>query len=670
MKMNKVNEVMRLIKLKSINKKSMFRETISRNKGILLVAAAYFIISTAWLLSLHYNFLTSGYDLGQYVQMYWNTVNGNGLLTSDLRVRPGNPDGFYFWEHFSPILLVFVPFFSLVPRPETLLVIKTMIIALSIPALWFMARKGLSKELSAFVVLSYILNPFLLRAVSFDFQEQIVLPLIIFIQFYFFFGKKYKQFVVTTIIGLTVNEYSAALSVVALLSVAVMRFRSLDCERYIERVRHKEVSILLILAIISLTYFITVTSIMQLNSETGIIVGGDGERESAIGYVTGLLSTPEVLSSKITNHLEDKLASLNTFLMSAYYIPLLSTIALVPLILYTIFGWLVDYPSFYQFGNHHALYTLPYLYLGLVLALKDISVGFQTKGLTDAAGKSLLKVAIVVSLILFSIQISYFIERDAIPIYNQHNKELHQILKLIPDNASILTQNNIYPHISTRNKAYIKVDDTRYNQMLQVKSLIDFEYIIIDEKNNWASPVKPVINTLMKYKEIDYYGVYIISDGIIVLKRDYYGQPNENYDNTPFKMEFTGTELYFRGDKVNKNTIVHPAGYNDKTFWFGPYVLIPSGNYKVTFEMMYKGRTTRNNELELIRLDVAKNKGDNILSEKRVYLRDVGTNWTNISLNFSTNTTITDTEFRGMNPSPDVDIYLKQITVEEIVGEE
>ncbi len=86
--------------------------------------------------------------------------------------------------------------------------------------------------------------------------------------------------------------------------------------------------------------------------------------------------------------------------------------------------------------------------------------------------------------------------------------------------------------------------------------------------------------------------------------------------------------------------------------------------------MRYGEQPTNNNESKLIRLDVVKNKGDNILIQKDVSQHDIGINWTNISLNFSSDTLITDTEFRGMNPSPDVDIYLKQITVEEITGEE
>lgn len=635
---------------------------VRENKSIVCASLLYFILSSAWLLSLHYNFLTTGYDLGQYIQMFWNTVHGNGLFTSDLRVRPGNVDGFYFWEHFSPILLAFVPMFYVFPAPETLLIIKTFFVSLSIPMLWFLSRQILDKKVATIVVVSYALNPFLFRALSFDFQEQIVLPFIIFLQFYFYINKNYKWFICTTITGLLINEYSAALSAVALVGLIVTKYSRYGEFFDLKKLKEKDIYIPIILVIISLLYFVTATAIMHQNSETGVIVDEGGNRDSAMGYIKTLVLNPSIMYDKIMNNIDDKISSLNMFLMSSFYIPLLSPIFLFTLVLYTIFGWMVDYPSFYEFGNHHAFYVIPYMYIGFILSLEKLNY----RSLFDLDTKNnIFKIAVTASIILFSVQLSYFVEERYIPSFDKHTEELNKIVELVPKEASVLTQNTIYPHIAMRNKAYIRTDETRYNQLLQVKEFIDFEYILIDERSKWSTHVKSVIDSLEETKNIDTYGVYAYSDNIILFKRNYFDNP---VISETFKQTYGIDELSFKGIELEDKTIVNPIGSNSKTFWFGPYIFIPPNSYNVTFEIRRDDLDVNQNS-SLIMLNIAKNRGENTIVQKELQYSDVGNDWTNVSINFTTSSIVTDLEFRGMYPSKDTNIYLKQITIEEITGE-
>ncbi len=657
-----------------INIIELNKEIINKNKWLICATLMFFVISSIWLLSLHYSFKTTGYDLGQYTQMFWKTVNGEGILQTNLRVRPGNPDGFYIWEHFSPILFLFTPVFYISPEPETLLILKTFFISLSIPILWKITRSQLSKRISLIIIISYVLNPFLLEALSFDFQEQFILPFIIFSGFYFYFNKKYKPFIFFTILGLTVNEYSAALAALALSGLAITEYNSLRYNNIEDKIKDRKFLIPLSLAVISLVYFFIAISIMESHADAGIIVG-EG-RVSAIGYVFSLISDPSQTFDTILRHINDKFLYLNLFLMPTFYIALLSPISSLPLLLYTSFGWLSDYSSFYEFGHHHSFYLIPYIYIGYVVSIKNFE--FHKISISNRSAQSIFNLAVIISILLFMNQTSFSIDKGIFPDFGEHTNTLHNILEYIPHNASILTQNNIHPHVSARSKSYVRLDATRYDQLIKIKRTIDFEYIILDKKSGWSENLKPILEIIEKSKS-DNYGVWLYTDGIYVLKRDYRGPVNRIIERSTlravaeesvFKASYTKKDLILQEGFEEGDFLVHPSGYHGKTFWFGPYKSLRSGVYIVTFEIKRNGKKNIDDDVHLITLDVVKNRAKSvkdILASKDVIYSEVGNEWTNISLTFEINSLTTDIEFRGTNPSPTENIYLKRIAIKELI---
>lgn len=507
-------------------------EIIHKNKGIICVTLIYFILSTIWIVSLHYSFHTTGYDLGQYTNMFWKTVNGEGIFATDLRSRPGNLDGFYMWEHFSPILFLIVPIFYMSPISETLLIFKVFVISLSIPVLWKIAKNELSDTFAKILTMSYMLNPFLFQALSFDFQEQCILPFIIFLEFYFYLNKRYELFIFFTFFGLLINEYSAALSVLALLGLSISEYRSISRIHnigIIDKIKDRRVLIPLCMMLVSCIYFFSVTSYMESHAISGVIVNENtGQRSSTIDYVITLISNTSGFFSNVLDNIRDKILYFNLFLMPTLYLPLLSPVSIFPIILYTGFGWMINYPSFYEFGAHHSLYLIPYLYIGTILSIKNLDIRLDP--IMKKSKRSILLLAFVMSTLLFMNQATYYMNRENLPVFDKHNELLHDVINSIPKNASILTQNNIYPHFATRNKAYVIVDYTRYSQLLDAKGMIDFEYIIVDERNEWSKHLKPIIDSLETSKQNDYYGIFMRHDGIYVYKKDYIG-PIENIEN-------------------------------------------------------------------------------------------------------------------------------------------
>ena len=108
---------------------------------------------------------------------------------------------------------------------------------------------------------------------------------------------------------------------------------------------------------------------------------------------------------------------------------------------------------------------------------------------------------------------------------------------------------------------------------------------------------------------------------------------------------------------------------NSWSFWFGPYISLPPGKYRVTFNL--KVNPAPSMEDKIIMLEVVKDHGANIMVSMNLYGKNILENQSSsgcckITLEFSTETWIREVEFRGVDPSKKYDIYLAYILLEKI----
>jgi uncharacterized membrane protein len=103
--------------------------------AIVLVSLS-FMISMAVLTKLnqYYGFQINDYDTGIYTNVIWNILTGDGFY-SDILLK--NHAG----EHFSPIILLFVPFFLISPSPIWLLVAQGLAVGATYVLIFFIALK-------------------------------------------------------------------------------------------------------------------------------------------------------------------------------------------------------------------------------------------------------------------------------------------------------------------------------------------------------------------------------------------------------------------------------------------------------------------------------------------------------------------------------------------------
>lgn len=127
-----------------------------------IVYAAVFGLVTAFR---HYNFQTQTWDMGVFVQLFWNTVNGS-VMQGSIEEIPN-----HFGVHWSPGLLLLVPGYALFPSPYYLLIIQTLALALGAFPAYGLASKVLGQKFGLLGAAAYLLYPSLHWLNLFDFHE-------------------------------------------------------------------------------------------------------------------------------------------------------------------------------------------------------------------------------------------------------------------------------------------------------------------------------------------------------------------------------------------------------------------------------------------------------------------------------------------------------------------
>jgi uncharacterized membrane protein len=112
------------------------------------------------------------------------------------------------------------------------------------------------------------------------------------------------------------------------------------------------------------------------------------------------------------------------------------------------------------------------------------------------------------------------------PSITEHDKTLQMIVDLVPQDASILTQNNIFPHFSNRVNAFaypveVILDRAPPNDMdAYLNEIVQKSDFILVDMNTDPSTSAAIVS---KADAIGVYGTYAIADGICLLKKNFQG---------------------------------------------------------------------------------------------------------------------------------------------------
>ncbi|MBI2427082.1 MAG: DUF2079 domain-containing protein, partial [Candidatus Kerfeldbacteria bacterium] len=173
---------------------------------VFVCAGIYTVLFSALSIWKERNFGYNALDLGIFTQVAWNTAYGRFF---DFTIHPHS----YLGDHFEPFLLVLAAFMRLAPRPETLLVLQSVIIASGAIPVFLIARLFLSRRSALGLAVLYLANPILHSMNLFEFHLlPLALPLLLFAALFFLQGA-FVPFCAAMALSLLVREDVALVTI-------------------------------------------------------------------------------------------------------------------------------------------------------------------------------------------------------------------------------------------------------------------------------------------------------------------------------------------------------------------------------------------------------------------------------------------------------------------------
>lgn len=679
--------------------KEKFLRFFGKSRNILfleiVIYAAFFSILTVVR---YYSFHTYAYDLGFYNQVLHTTLFDGKLFYSPMDLI-ANPTGSLFGIHFAPIFFAIIPLYAVYPNPPTLLVLQSVILSLGALPLYLLASRKLDSEKIALVISTlYLLSPLLQGINWYDFHPEAFLPLFFLLAIYFFDAKKTVGYFVSVLLALMCLEFASVVfifvSLFLIIKLEPWKKASVDTGK---------MRMLLATIILSVVWLIVSLQIIHLFNPlvqplTGDIYWREIGAKSLLGIPAQALSHPERIISALQFDGMQKLFFVLVLLGSAAFLPLLEPLIVICLIPWLVPALLSNFPPFYQFNVQYTAFIIPFVAYGVVLGMQRLKASPK-----KLFSKKPVKAAIAV-LFCFAIVFCYFTTPlnskpyDSIsyftyglPQITQHDQKVLKLLTVLPENASVLTQNNIFPLLSNRINAYLFPSAVRYPRgatfdKAMKNSLNESDFIVLDMKTDHI--VAPTILSYLS-KDADF-GVYASSDGAFILKR--------NYTEAPVLFD-TETNIYdYKSFVLNDGSVVKDVdattGYallhsmQNKPFsifWSGPCVFLPPGEYTATFRLkldypsdgeliylyvssfLYKININyigTNSDGYHLNFSLSTNEETKIYAERILYASDFNQSHTyyEFPLNFSASE-FGAYEFRGTRTTNTSDIFLDHVIV-------
>jgi uncharacterized membrane protein len=615
----------------------------------------YTVVLSGFTVFMHYAFKTYAWDLGIFVQSFWTTVNKGQLFYYTIEL-PANPSGSFLGTHFSPILFLVVPIYALFQSPVVLLILQSFVLALTALPLYWIAKRYLNDKLSSLgYAVVFLLYPALHCVNCFDFHTEAFIPLFLLLSFYYIDSRKWLKGFLFTLLVLCTIEFAPIL-VLFLAFYFVMK--DLTGKK---KLTDKRILFSLILAMTAVAWFFIAFSVMNaINPVKSTGLPGN--------WTFWGSSLQEVFLSVITHPIEAVTYMVMPIEKVYYFLSLLA-----PLLMFPIFSseflfaipWLVaaslsEYRFYFNVYFQYSAFAIGQLFVASLFGLKKLLALCA-----DQRTRLNLQRTIVGFMLIMTITLSIMISPMGLPLMGTRKVEMtshtylvHDILTLVPNNASIATQNDIFPHVAQREHAYI----------LTSPMPIDVDLILLDLKSSHfqvfggflsaASPSEALLEAISSGK----YGLFASSDGIILLRKNYTDSPMLY---VPRVDVFSVDDLFpvFRHSRATVDStastgrvIVHEQIDLPGFTWFGPYAYFFKGNYNATFKMK-----TASDNLDLV-IDVA--DSGNVISERRLNSSDfcsVG-RWQEFTLNFTVGT-LSRLEFRGACQSENSAVSLDYVKV-------
>ena len=430
-----------------------------------VLAVGFFLLVSAWTVARVYSFTAPTFDFGIFAQMF------HSMKTSGLPITTVERDGTlsHFAVHVSPVFYLLLPFYMLVPRPETLQVLQAAVLASAVIPLYLLAgRHGLPPFMRTALCALLLLYPAFSGGASYDIHENAFLTPLILWLFYAIDRKNAPLIALFAALTMMVKEdapvYIAVIALWLLLSGVLHR-------------RKWALAAGILLLVSSTAYFMGVTSYLA-NSGDGVMTYRyqnfiyDGS-SSLVTVIKAVLLSPMKAIFECVD--KEKLEFIALTLLPLAGLPLLTRryerlLLLIPYIL-------VNLMSDYRY-QHDIFFQYTYGSTACLFYLVTVN-------LADLKAKNLrlgvLAVALCVSASFFGARI---LPKAAEPMedcktYGPYYDKIRETLDIIPDDASVAATTYYTVHLSQRDTLY----DIRYASKEHIFSC---DYLALAVKSTYS----------------------------------------------------------------------------------------------------------------------------------------------------------------------------------------
>ena len=648
-----------------------FWDKVSENQYelIIILAVAIYTITLTWFtVAKHNTFTTYAWDLGIFDQGFWTTINLDKMFyyTCELHL---SDSGSFFGIHFSPILFTVVPVYYLHQTAETLLFIQSLVLGLSAIPVYKTAQLYHGKQMSCLLACIYLLNPALHGVNSYDFHVQAFLPLLLGYLLYYTLSHQWIGFLLAVNLTLAVQEQ------VFYIIIAYSVFLAIHL--YWDKEDSKKTKLWVFLLFLASTLVWKVLSVSVINhynpdipahlraGQHYAVLGVDDPLEIPFYVLTHPLKLLQALNYEWYNKIGYIFCLFTPYILAASQLPLF----LLPTIPWFMISLLSNYPPYYRIGFQYSAYVIPFIYAGFIAGTQQL-LNNRDRGYIQKTAKIILVLTAITGMSLsplspvtYGMHLSPAYEK---PAETTRTQRLNQIIDMIPSEASVLTQDNLFPHFSNRLDAYVMVPPT-YKDVKTWKDAINWvtrlepEYILMDLETDPHNTIRYAFTPIRQKN----YQLLAFYDNIYLYKHNYAG---EAITYEPFNVTYTYNDLIAQNMHQTKDpnsTIGTILTYQNmsiqtRTLWYGPYEIVPKGNYTVTYTL----KTTDNRINQTISLDAYHNQ--TILNAVNITESMFKNNtWTPIMLNFTLNQIAYDLELRGILHGTNATIALDTIRIEE-----
>ncbi len=522
---------------------------------------------------------------------------------------PGAATTPLFLGHFSPVYVLLLPAYGLYPSPYALVVLQSWVIALGAVPFYFLAGRLLGSDRLAFVfALVYLLHPATQGINWYDFHAESFLPLAFGASLYFYETRSWRWFYVATVFALTTIETACILAAVFALGGLASETWSVRFRR--EKKDRPRIIALLATLFLSVAWFLTTLTIaVSLNPQAAYWLGG--LEDWAVLGASGLITIPTqvFLHPSLAAAALGFDASFKVWYLIVLFVPLqLLTLRSPPASLccmpWLSVALLSNYRPYYLIGNQYPAYILPFLFYGAIVGLarpfpllerlrRLIPESVRGKGTPqDFRGYSRSMIGLSLVLLLTVSPLGpWAVGSDAtggLPVLGTHEVAVLGLYSMIPSGASVLTQNNLFPLVSSRVNAFfiptnvVFPPGTSFNRSMNTWAS-SVEYILADPETNFVEA-----SLLITWPGVPgNYSVVGAADGAVLLQRGVHALEKFEPLNHSYHYQDVVPQdaLLVRDAAATEGLALQHDNRSTSHFWFGPFVLLPPGNYSVTYRL-------------------------------------------------------------------------------------